>query len=249
LNRFVAIVAVVGAFVVPAAVVVASTSQPVAITLAPAFALVGPNQHVADFLVVNTGTQSVHVAVRSTDGWVIPDELTFDIPPNQRHDMTAAVRIPSNPEPGDHETRVVFSVPPTSGTGTLNVTQAVASRVLIQVGGTAVRDLHIFGLSVPMIADSFDAPDINLTVANHGNVHEIVTIAPFGQTLVLRDSSKVLDLQWSRHPFLGPGTVTAAGQSATTWFLPWRILGGLLALFCGVWLSVVVNRSRKEVQP
>jgi hypothetical protein len=138
--------------------------------------------------------------------------------------------------------------PPPAAPGTLTVTRAVASRVVIATGGTVVHGLHVFGLQVPAFADSFEAPVVNVTVTNSGNVHEVVSIEPFGTVLVLRGATKTLSLSWQHHPWFGPGTVSAGGMSSTTWFFPWHIALGLLGLLCGIALSLSIRRSRpKEV--
>jgi hypothetical protein len=221
-----------------------------ALTLAPAFAFVAPGQGSTSFLIVNTG-QPVQIVVTTSDSWVAPSTKTFALATNERREIAALVQVPAGHDEGDHETQVAFAVaPPPGAVGTILITRALASRVVIATGGSIVRGLHVYGLAVPAIADSFESPTVNLTVTNAGNVHEIVDIAPFGQVLVLRDSSKVLSLTWAQHPFIGMGHITAGGSTATTLFLPWHIALGLLGLLCGVALSLSVRRSRtKEVQP
>jgi len=234
----------------PAVVVAASTTPPaLRLTLAPAFALVQPDQHEVTFILVNSGDQAVHIAVTSSDSWVVPSEQGFDLAGNTRHDMVASVSIPTAHDAGDHETRVTFSVPPTNTSGLLAVTQALASRVIVAVGGIVIRDLHIYGLTTPRIADSFESPPITLTLDNsRSNVYEIVTVAPFGQVLLLRGQVRTLSLAWGSHPWFGPSTVNAGGMSSTTWFIPWHVALGLLGLLCGIALSLSIRHSRpKEV--
>jgi hypothetical protein len=184
----------------------------------------------------------VHLTTSASDGWVVPAEKSVDIPANQRVTIKATIAIPSGHDAGDHETDLMFTVP-ASDSRTLRVSWAVAARVLINAGGTIIHGLHIFGLTAPAIADSWDAPAVNLTLTNKGNVHEIVTVAPFGQVLVLRGQSRTVSLDWTHHPFIGMASITAGGESVRTLFVPWRLGLGLLALLCGLLLVREVRRT------
>lgn len=236
-------IVVVGAFVAPAAL---AADQGFHVTLAPAFALVAPDQHEVSFLLVNSSPEALTINVAASDGWMVPAEKSFVIGANQRHTTTAAIVIPTAHDDGDHEADVSFTVPPNGATASgsmLRVSWAVAARVLINAGGTVVHGLHVFGLSAPWIADSFDAPAVNLTLVNHGNVHELATIAPFGQVLVLRGQTRTVSLPWTQHPWVGVGDVSAGGETVTTLFLPIRAGGGLLAVLIGLFLVRRVRRT------
>ena len=92
-----------------------------------------------------------------------------------------------------------------------------------------VRGLHVFGLTAPRIADSWDHPAVALTLDNtRGNVHEVVQVDPFGQALVLRGQTRVLSVPWRDHPVLGIGMVRARAQSVSTLFLPWKLALGVM---------------------
>lgn len=244
--RLFAVVAVVGVVMASTAASVWAQTAPFHLTLAPAFALLSADQHSVDFMLVNSNAEPVTIAVKASDAWVLPAEKSFTVAGNTSHQVSALIAQPAHADAGDHETDVLFTVVPAPGvadSGLIRISWGIASRVIIATGGTVVRDLHIFGLTVPAIADSWDVPTINLTLDNnHGNVHEVVDIAPFGQALVLRGTTRILSLPWSGHPFVGLGTVHAGNETATTLFIPWRVGGILLALLCG-WL--LVQRARK----
>ncbi|MGA7911177.1 MAG: hypothetical protein WCC30_06480 [Candidatus Dormiibacterota bacterium] len=226
--------------------VASAQAAPFHLTLAPAFALVAPDQRALTFIVVNSTADPVTLSVTPSDAWVVPTEQSFTIAGNARHEVEAATVIPTNADAGDHETDVQFTLAPQGGTspGMIRISWAMASRVIIATGGAVVRGLHVFGLNAPRIADSWDVPTVALTLDNsRGNVHELVNVAPFGQALVLRGQTKVLSVPWSDHPFIGVGSVTAGNETTSTLFIPWRVGGILLALLCG-W--VLWRRTRND---
>ena len=91
--KLIIVLAAVGAFVAPAAVV-ADTQAPFKLTLAPAIAIVAPAQDKASFLLVNSSPASVHIAASASDGWVIPTEKSFDVAANQRVTIKAEILVP-----------------------------------------------------------------------------------------------------------------------------------------------------------
>jgi len=231
---------VAGVIAAPASA--SAQTQNFGLRLEPAIAAVAPTQRSISFAVTNVGSEPVAIAVSTSDTWVVPLVQRFDLPGKSRRAIEAVVAIPEGHDSGDHETDLTFSTAPAAD-GTLRVSWGLASRVLINAGGTVVHGVHIFGLSAPPIADSWDAPTVSLSLANSGNVHEIVDVSPFGQVLLLRGQTRIVSLQWSQHPWLGLGTITAAGQSTRTLFLPMRAAGGLLAVLVGLYL---LRRVRKE---
>lgn len=234
-----ALVVIAGAFVAPA---FAAADQSPKLTLAPAIVAVATDQHEVSFVLVNSSPDALPLKVAASDAWVIPAVKSLTIAANQRVTVKASVVIPTGHDAGDHETDLSFATLPGTD-GMLRISWAVAARVLVNAGGSIVHGLHVFGLTAPWIADSFDTPAVNLTLSNRGNVHEIVTIAPFGQTIVYRNSTRTLSLTWSNHPWIGRGTITAGGESVSTLFLPWRLGLGLLALLCGLLLVRTVRRT------
>lgn len=244
MKRFAVVVAVAGALVA-SAVVAFGAPAPFHLTVAPAFALLTTDQDAVAFTVVNSNAEPVTLAVTTTDGWVVPAEKSVTLAGHTSHDVQAAVVIPTGADAGDHETRVLFTLL-APDTGTVRISWAVASRVIIATGGTVVRGLHVFGLTAPRIADSWDVPPVSLTLDNkNGNVHEVVNVAPFGQALVLRGQTRVLTVPWSRHPMVGVGTVNAGGESVSTLFLPWKLLGGV-AWFLVVFVVVLRWQRRRR---
>jgi hypothetical protein len=230
-------------------VAVAADAPDNMLTLAPGTVVVPPDQHTVSFLIVNSG-QPATITVTTSDSWVAVAEHGYSLDTGQRHTFAGTVTIPQGADAGDHLTLVNFSVlPPASTAATITITRALASRVVIATGGTIVHGVHVYGLTVPAIADSWEAPKVHMTVSNAGNVHEVVDVAPFGQVLVLRDSSKVLTLTWAQHPFIGMGHITAGGTTASTLFLPWRIALGLLGLLSGIALFLSIRRSPRRVRP
>ncbi|MFI5284133.1 MAG: hypothetical protein ACHQ0J_13535 [Candidatus Dormibacterales bacterium] len=204
------------------------------LVLAPGLQIAAVDVKQVDFLLVNTSSAPFYVTASSSDAWLVPAEKSFTILPGQRHSTSAALIVPLLRDAGDHESDVTFLQPP-AATGQLRVSWGLAARVIISTGGVVAHDLHLSGLTVPAIADSFEQPTINLTARNAGNVHELITVAPFGQMLLLRGQTRTVSLLWTQHPWIGWGEVSAGGLKASTLFLPWKLLAALFGLFCG-WL-------------
>jgi hypothetical protein len=214
------------------------------LVLAPGIQIAAVDVKQVNFLLVNTSSAPFYVTASSSDSWLVPNQKSFTILPGQRHSTSASLSVPLLRDAGDHESDVTFLQPP-GGSGQLRVSWGLAARVIISTGGVVAHDLKLSGLRVPAIADSFEQPTINLSAVNRGNVHELVTVAPFGQLLLLRGQSRTVSLLWTQHPWIGWGDVSAGGLKASTLFLPWHLLAALFGLFC-VWLFWRQLRPRRK---
>jgi hypothetical protein len=225
-------------------VVVSAADPPrMGLTLAPVRVFVEGPGRIGPLYIYDAGTEPEHVTISSSDGWLRVSESGFDLTPGQRREVFAEPLVPVAKDAGDHTSQVVFSTELVS-TGSLRSAIAVAADVVFGPYGIVNHGLQIGPLQLPRVADSWDQPVVRVTLANKGNVHELVKLPPFGETLLLRGQRRVLALTWASHPFVGPGTVTVGSESASTVFVPWKGLALVLLLVLVVLLVRLAHRRR-----
>jgi hypothetical protein len=223
---------------------VAAVPSGFALTLAPAVVVVPPEQHTVEFLLINQGTQDQTIGVNTVAGWETPLEARFSLPAGSRHVTTVELAMPAKHDAGDHTILVDFSALPPDDGSTIKVVRTVEARIIVATGAHVINDLRIFGLSAPLIADSWDAPALNLIVDNsRSNVHRVVQVGLFGQVLLERGQRRTLSLAWTPHPFVGVGTITVGSESASTGFVPWKLL--LLVLLL-VLVLLLIRLARRR---
>lgn len=225
----------------------AASSPRLGLTIAPVRLFVDGTNRIGPVMIYNAGEKRETITVSASDSWLTPSATDFTLAPGDRQLVYAEPRLPAIKDAGEHVSQLQFSTE-LVGSGSLRSTLAVAADVVFGPYGHVVSDLRVLGLSAPWLADSFDAPVINLTVDNsRSNIHRRVKVAPFGEVLLQRGQRRTLSLAWTRHPFIGLGSITVPGQSLTTLFLPWHAaLGFLLSLVGLVTLVRLVRRRRSR---
>jgi len=201
-------------------------------------------------------------------GWltVVPDH--FLVQPGHRQWVKVQIRIPAQPEPGDHDLALVFVVPPRPGHGNLHVAEGIGVPVLITVPGQVNDAVSVTGLHAPGFSAGGAVP-LTATVREAGNVHHsfrddghrlaarsgsaTVLFPPFS---VLRESTVTMRTQWAHPPALCichvSVTVASAGHvsqaTATVVIFPVvpvaSATGGVLLLLAGFLLIRRHHRRR-----
>jgi len=150
----------------------------------------------------------------SVTSWltVIPDH--FLVQPGHRQWVKVQIRIPQQPEPGDHDLALIFVVPPRPGHGNIHVAQGIGVPVLITVPGKVVDDVSVTSLHAPGFSAGGAVP-LTATVREAGDVHH--SFRPPGPQLaarsgsatvlfppftVLRESTVTMHTQWAHPPAL-----------------------------------------------
>jgi hypothetical protein len=262
---FVVVAIMAGGFVLPAS---ASSAPAFRLTLWPAKAVIDLGQRDAAFTLLNSGSDPQHVIVSANDSWLVPAETSFDLQPGERHTTQARVFIPPSADDGDHDTAIVFGVPPAgagSAAGGVNVTRALAAYVIIATGGHVQHGLHWDGLKVPRFVDPMLGPvRLSVRAINDGNVHERLdpvlgsvgafpwenitdqneTVLRFDSVILLRGARQDLRASWAP-PVACFCTVAVRGLEANVVVFPVRAVGGLLALLALAWL---VRRLRTRAK-
>jgi hypothetical protein len=140
--------------------------------------------------VTNNGTSTVAVTVQgrdfsgSTDGamdfqpnapysaanWVTLSPSTLQLTPGATTTVTATVRVPSNPEPGDHQVAIVLLVPAGQTKANIKINRGIAVPAYITVAGPVSDSAMVTKLHAPSFSDGGPV-SITAVVHDTGTVH------------------------------------------------------------------------------
>lgn len=254
-----------------------------ALTISPTRLVIGQNEAAAPhrILVVNRGEAAVPVTVQkrdfvgSPDGtlsfqkvapysastWVDVEPTTFLLAPGTSQAVTATVRVPAQPEPGDHQLALVFLVPAGQTSANVKINRGVATPVYITVAGPTDNSAAVSDLAGPGFASG---GPVTLTAKMHdtGTVHRDFrgatalqvgsSTSSFPDFTVLRGSTRDISTTWDPplmcicHPSVSvtdaDGTVHTSTIRVIVFPLPQALilLGALLLLA----LAFVLLRRR-----
>lgn len=188
--------------------------------------------------------------------WLHVPAKTFTLQHGERAFIPVKVQVTTDAEPGDHYAALLVQhdLGNTTNKG-LNIVSRVGALFLITVKGPVIQKGSITGIQSQSSVFFSNPAKLRLTAKNDGTVHMIpsgtvqirnifgfiVDEIPVENWIVLRQSSKVRDLDWSPRFALGRYTATAnlkafGGQlesvSVGFWMIPLvPVLGAIAAIF------------------
>jgi hypothetical protein len=203
----------------------------------------------------------------SAASWVQAEPTSFDLDPGEHQAVMVTIDVPSSPEPGERQVGVLFGVPPQAAGENVAIGRAIGIPLLIGVPGVIIHKDSIGPLRTPRWSDGGPVP-VELTLSNEGNVHRdyirpnnLVAVArgtqriAFSEVTVLRNSTRVIQTQWTDPPLLcictirvtsddGQGHVLTA--EARVVLVPLRLILGILLTLLGLLLLTQGRRRRRK---
>jgi len=213
------------------------------------------------------GTLVFHEAAPySASDWVTVGPASFELAPGATQVVTAAISVPSSPEPGDHQVALLFLVPAGKTNANIKINRGIATPVYITVAGPISDSASLSGLHAKGFAIGGPVT-ITAKVHDTGTVHRDFrgatplkisaagSAAAFPDFTVMRGSTRDISTTWNPpmicicHPRVS--IVNADGKSQTMTIqvivvpLPaiGIIAGGLVMLMIGLWLARRQYRS------
>jgi hypothetical protein len=199
--------------------------------------------------------------------WMTIDPMTFEVAPGATQIVDAAISIPPDPEPGDHQVAVVFLVeaPETPGktAGNIKINRGVAVPVYISVPGTTDDSVALTGLDANGFAIRGPVT-LTATVRNTGTVHRNFrgetrlkldaagSRSAFPDFTVARDSSRQISTTWNPplacicHPSISVTNADGSVQTASVRVVvvPLHLLGILAGALLAIVAVTVLARRR-----
>ncbi len=206
--------------------------------------------------------------------WLTPAVPSIRLTHGERAFIPVTIRVPLDADPGDHYAALLLKRTLAPGETTdrgFDVVSRVGNLFLVTVDGPAVRDVSLISLTVRKALNWFLPVRLDLTARNNGTVYAapsgtvkirnilgfIVDEVPVEDWVVLRNSTRVLNMEWKPSFALGRYTaetdLTAfdaplAPVQTAFWVFP--ALPLLLVLFAIFVVSFLVQYffSRFEIQ-
>ena len=202
----------------------------------------------------------------SASDWVTIDPPSFTVAPGATQVVTAAISVPTAPEPGDHQVALVFLVPAGQTTANIKINRGIATPVYITVAGPTSDASSLSNLRAKGFAIGGPVT-ITAKVHNSGTVHRDFrgtsplkisapgSAAAFPDFTVIRDSTRDISTAWNPplmcicHPSVSfvnaDGKVQSMSVQVIVVPLPLiGVIGGAaLALAVALWLARRQYRS------
>jgi len=255
------------------------------LTVSPTRFAIGPADigTTKEILVVNRGRAALTVTVKkknftsSPDGsmvfqddapyaaadWVTVAPTSFDLAPGDTRAVTADILVPADPETGDHQVAIVFTVPAGRTDANVKINRGIATPIYITIPGPVDDSISLDDMTAPWFA--LDGPvAITAQVRSTGTVHRdfrgksalaIDTAgspAAFPDFTVLRGATRDVSTTWEPplmcvcHPSASIVRADGSVDSRTVRVIvfPFHLLGGLLAAGLIIFLVVRLRRRR-----
>jgi len=105
--------------------------------------------------------------------WVIMDNKTMTIGPKERTNLSLALNVPNDAQPGGHYGAVILSIEPPSDKPGVGVAQQLGALMMLRVSGEVkeVASIAEFGFVKPKIWYNYLPVDFFLRFENSGNTH------------------------------------------------------------------------------
>jgi hypothetical protein len=194
---------------------------------------------------------------------VSPARLTLD--PGVSQQVTATIRVPEEPEPGDHQVALVFLAPPT-GSGNIKINRGIGTPVYVTVPGPVDDSVRLKGLSGPRWS-WHGQPTLTASLSSTGTVHRdfrgptALSVGTaqhrsrFADFTVSRGADRVVRTTWDAplvcvcRPSISVtnGDEPAQVASARVVVLPWWLAAGVLAVALVALLLGI--RARRRSRP
>jgi hypothetical protein len=148
----------------------------------------------------------------SASPWVTVSPMRFTLTPGATQTVTAAISVPTNPEPGDHEVALVFLAPAGRTKANIKINRGIAIPAYITVPGPTSDAASPADLSGPSFATGGPVT-ISAQVNDTGTVHRNFrgatplritgagSAAAFPDFTVMRDSTRDVSTTWNP-PFM-----------------------------------------------
>ena len=255
-----------------------------ALTVSPTRLVVGPGRvgSTQQVMVVNRGSTAVHVVVQKRnftagpDGsltyrrdapfaaadWVTVSPTSFEAKPGMTQVVSATIKMPARPEPGDHQTALIFLVPAGKTAGNVKINRGVGTPMYVTVPGPVDESATLSRLTAPTFVAKGPV-ELTAHVENTGTVHRdfrgptALTVSgtgsakPFPDFTVPRGAVRDVTTSWNP-PLLCVCHLTvqfanAAGpqsQTVRVIVFPWHLLAAAVGAVLIVLLFVRLSRRR-----
>ncbi|MEV5968234.1 hypothetical protein AB0L70_41090 [Kribbella sp. NPDC051952] len=249
------------------------------LTVSPTRLAIGPADldKVAEILVVNRGDKAVTVNVLkqnftggadgalifqqqapySASAWVTVSPATFTVAPGAAQTVSATIKVPAAPEPGDHQVALVFLVPAGKTAANVRINRGVGAPVYITVPGPTDNTAELSDLNAPAFM-MWGHTDVTAKVHNAGTVHRDfrdtspLTIKSAGHTsafpdfTVMRGATRDISTVWNPpllcvcHPTVSLVNADGAVDMVTVRVIvfPLHLLGIGVVAGLAIWLGI-----------
>ncbi len=102
--------------------------------------------------------------------WVSVKPMSFELPPGTEQVVTARVRVPAEPDLGDHQVALIFVVPSEESEGNVRINRGVGLPAFITVPGPTDDSVTLEKLRAPAFA-TWGPVEVTANVRNTGTVH------------------------------------------------------------------------------
>jgi hypothetical protein len=195
----------------------------------------------------------------SASNWVTVNPTSFRVAPGATHVVTANLRIPPHPEPGDHQVALIFLVPAGKTKGNIKINRGIGTPVYITVSGPTDNSASLSSFQAPSFVTGGPVT-IRAKVHDTGTVHRDFrgatqlrvraagAAAAFPNFTVLRGSTRNISTTWNPplmcicHPRVSIVNANGAAKSMSVRVIVFPLpqlgiaLGGLLGLVLIVYL-------------
>ena len=143
----------------------------------------------------------------SAANWVTISPTSFTVAPGVAQTVTATIKVPAGPEPGDHQVALVFMVPAGKTAGNIKINRGIGTPVYITVPGPVDDSASLSNLSAKGFAMRGPVT-LTATMNNTGTVHRDFrgatplkvsgagTAEPFPDFTVMRGSTRDISTTW-----------------------------------------------------
>jgi hypothetical protein len=206
--------------------------------------------------------QFVPARPRSAASWLTVTPTTFVIAPGHRQQIRVRIAIPPNPDPGEHQVGLVFSVPSGKTDNNIAVNRGVGTQLLISVPGPVVHGTTLTRLNVPRFVDGRSV-QLTATIHNTGTMHsDYLGAAPLQATIqgtqlafpdftVLRGATRIIGSRAQHLPLICVCRVTVTtddgiggATSLSRRFIVFPLRAAIGMLLLTIALIVLLRRRR-----
>jgi hypothetical protein len=200
----------------------------------------------------------------SASEWVTLDLMSFEVAPGASRVITAAITVPPNPDPGDHQVAIVFVVLAQAADGdNIKINRGIAIPAYVTVAGPTDDSATVTDLRAPAFATTGPVA-ITARVRNTGTVHrdfrgttrlrmnDTGAATVFPDFTIDRGSVREVATTWDPplmcicHPAVSFVNADGSVQSATVRVIvfPLHLLGVVVGVLLVLWLGTRLWRRR-----
>lgn len=195
--------------------------------------------------------------------WITVSPLTFTISPGQTQVVTAKVKVPENPDTGDHQVALVFLVPAGKTAANIKINRGVATPIFISVHGPQTNTVMLQGFQVKHFVTGGPVT-LTAQVKNTGTVHRDFrgksplavstagTVAPFPDFTVLRGAVRDVSSTWDPplmcicHPSLSIQNADGTSSSISVQVVVFPLMLAIIVLAVLILLALFLYSRRRR---